>query len=624
MNLNNLGIARRLAIVGTLTMLMFVLLALGPNMHLSVLEQRANNLPQSAAALEEIAQAAMTVTAIVILFTVLLAISVTAAVAYLVHSIKQPLAAVIALTETITQGDLSIFIDTTRKDDFGVLMRSLASMNVALGRVVYQIRQSTKDVALDSAEIAQGNNDLAQRTERSSADLQSTASSMQHLTSTILDNGENALQASRLATEAHRVSKKGGVIVQQVVSSMNEINTHSQKISAIVGVIDGIAFQTNLLALNAAVESARAGEQGRGFAVVASEVRTLAKRSAEAAHAIKALIESSVNTVESGANLVRDVGSTMEEIVRSVGLASEVIQEITSASSEQSAGIRGVNQAIGHLDQMTQQNAALVEQMAAAASSLKAQAQEMTQAVASFQIVEPENMAPADIPYGHFTIGVEAQNYLPVSSGEGAIYSGFARELLDAFAQHSGYTFTYKPLPITHLFEEFLVHQRLDLKFPDNAYWSSDLKRKVQVLYSQGLLSVAEGLLVPPNKTGRSPDVLRKIAITRGFTPFPYLDRIHSQQIKVSELNTAEAGLKLAESGRVDGVYMGKIVANYLLNDVHKTPGALVFDESLPNSCNDFSMSTIHHPEVIAKLDAFLRNERVLVATLKKKHKIVE
>jgi methyl-accepting chemotaxis protein len=624
MNFNDFRMARRVGWVVGAIFFGVLILVLVPGFQLHGLEQDLPRVRGDTATLSEIEQSAAIALALSIAFGLFLVVLTLLAAAYLIRSVRQPLAQVIALADIIKEGDLSVQIDSARQDDFGDLLRSLASMNVSLGHMIFQIRQSTKDVAMASIEIAQGNNDLAQRTELASADLQSTASAMQRLTGMVVENSENVRQASALASDAHAVSQKGGVIVDHVISSMHETNTHSQKISAIIGVIDGIAFQTNLLALNAAVESAHAGEQGRGFAVVASEVRTLARRSADAAQEIKALIESSVRTVATGATLVAQVGAAMNGILTSISQAAVVIQEITTASGEQSAGARRVNDSIGHLDQVTQQNAALVEQMAAAASSLKSHAQILAQAVTQFQIVEPAQDEQPAIPYGHFTVGVEIHNYLPISNGEGSIYSGFARELLDAFAHYAGYTFTYQPMPITLLFEDFLVRQSLDLKFPDNAYWAGDLKRKTHVVYSRGLISVTEGLLVKLEHKGRDPGALNKIAITRGFTPFPYLDRIESKQIKVSELNTPEAGLKIAESGRVDGVYMGTIVANYLLSEIRKKPDALVFDESLPNSTNDFSMSSINHPEVIEKLDEFLHDQSALVAKLKHKHKIFD
>ncbi len=306
--------------------------------------------------------------------------------AWLVRSIREPLQQANDLAERISQGDLSSNISTHREDEFGKLLRSLAVMNESLSRMVSQVRHSTDSIAVASAEIATGNNDLAQRTEQTSSNLQSTASSMDTLTGTVQHSADNARQASTLAASASTVAQRGGAVVTQVVQTMQEIDASSKKIADIIGVIDGIAFQTNILALNAAVEAARAGEQGRGFAVVASEVRSLAGRSAEAAREIKGLISTSVSKVESGTQLVTDAGATMGEIMQSVGRVVDVISEITAAANEQSAGIAGVNEAIGNLDQMTQQNAALVEESAAAAESLREQADRMKQAVAVFKV----------------------------------------------------------------------------------------------------------------------------------------------------------------------------------------------------------------------------------------------
>jgi methyl-accepting chemotaxis protein len=306
--------------------------------------------------------------------------------AWLVRSIREPLDRANRLAARIAEGDLSDNISTTREDEFGQLLRSLATMNASLARMVSQIRNSTDNIATASAEIASGNNDLAQRTENTSSKLQAAASSMDTLTQNVQQSADNARQASSLSTNASSVAQRGGSVVTQVVQTMKDIDASSKKISDIIGVIDGIAFQTNILALNAAVEAARAGEQGRGFAVVASEVRSLAGRSAEAAREIKALIGTSVEKVESGTKLVTDAGSTMEEIVQSVRRVADVISEITSAAAEQSAGIAGVNQSIGDLDQMTQQNAALVEESAAAAESLREQADAMKRAVEVFKV----------------------------------------------------------------------------------------------------------------------------------------------------------------------------------------------------------------------------------------------
>ena len=323
---------------------------------------------------------------------------ISAGTAWLVRSIREPLQQANDLAARIAGGDLSSTVTTDREDEFGQLLGSLKTMNESLSSMVSQVRSSTDSIANASAEIAHGNNDLAQRTEQTSANLQSTASSMDALTSTVQHSADNARQASPLAANASSVAQRGGTVVSQVVSTMEEINTSSKKISDIIGVIDGIAFQTNILALNAAVEAARAGEQGRGFAVVASEVRSLAGRSADAAKEIKSLINSSVEKVESGTQLVTDAGTTMDEIVASVRRVADVIGEITAAATEQSSGIAGVNQAIGNLDQMTQQNAALVEESAAAAESLREQADRMKEAVSVFRVSsENAGFVPAKV-----------------------------------------------------------------------------------------------------------------------------------------------------------------------------------------------------------------------------------
>ena len=356
------------------------------------------------------AQKAATLALVAASAMALLLLGMLVGAASLIRSIRQPLLQANELAARIAKGDLSMQIDTTRGDEFGDLMKSLAAMNQSLGRMVSQMRQSTDSIATASAEIASGNNDLAQRTEQTSSNLQSTASSMNQLTSNVQHSADNARQATALAAEASSVAEKGGSVVQQVVSTMEEINVSSKKIADIIGVIDGIAFQTNILALNAAVEAARAGEQGRGFAVVASEVRSLAQRSAEAAKEIKGLIGMSVEKVASGTKLVSDAGATMSDIVQSVRKVADVIGEISAASSEQSAGIAHVNQAIGNLDQMTQQNAALVEESAAAAESLREQAGNMAQAVSVFK-VSGAALAPAARPARDITPRPQAVTY---------------------------------------------------------------------------------------------------------------------------------------------------------------------------------------------------------------------
>ncbi|MFN3376263.1 MAG: methyl-accepting chemotaxis protein [Burkholderiaceae bacterium] len=307
---------------------------------------------------------------------------------FLIRSILQPLQQANEMAARIAAGDLTAQGTVTRADELGDLLRSLYAMCGSLGRLVHQVRQSTDSIAIASAEIATGNQDLSSRTEQTSSNLQETAAAMEQFTSTIQQSASSAQQASSLANSATSVARKGGEVVTQVVSTMQDINQSSQKIADIIGVIDGIAFQTNILALNAAVEAARAGEQGRGFAVVAGEVRTLAQRSAEAAKEIKSLIHASVEKVETGTRLVADAGTTMEDIVRSVQRVTDMIGEITAAASEQSAGVSQVNQAVSNLDQMTQQNAALVEESAAAAQSLREQADHLAQVVAVFRTAD--------------------------------------------------------------------------------------------------------------------------------------------------------------------------------------------------------------------------------------------
>jgi len=268
----------------------------------------------------------------------------------------------------------------------GSLLHSIACLAHTLRGAIGSIHQSTQSIELATTEIAAGSQDLSLRTERTSSSLQQAESSMQHLSDTIGTSSEAAVQASQLAGSASEVAQRGGTVVAEVVSTMDAIQASSRRIADIIGVIDGIAFQTNILALNAAVEAARAGEQGRGFAVVAGEVRLLAQRSAEAAREIKTLIGNSVDKVEAGSRLVQSAGSTMNDIVASVQRVSDIVREISVASREQRDGIGQVNATVDQLDQMTHQNAALVEQSAAAAASLKEQAARLNRVVGTFRL----------------------------------------------------------------------------------------------------------------------------------------------------------------------------------------------------------------------------------------------
>lgn len=223
---------------------------------------------------------------------------------------------------------------------------------------------------------------------------------------------------------------------------------------------------------------------------------------------------------------------------------------------------------------------------------------------------------------GTFTVGVEATDYMPISKGDTGGYTGFARELLDAFASKYGHTFTYKALPVARLYSEFAVEKSIDFKFPDNAHWGTDVKKGVTIAYSKGLVTVTEGLMVLPAHKGKT--VVSKIVTLRGFTPYPYLDQINAKKITVTEVNTAESALSMVEAARADGVYMGKLAATHIMGEVMKKPGVLVFDDTLPNSKNDFSLSTIARPEVIKQMDEFLVKEKDTVAKLKAKYKIAE
>ncbi|WP_233234729.1 methyl-accepting chemotaxis protein [Bordetella sp. LUAb4] len=288
--------------------------------------------------------------------------------------------------DRIAAGDLTEAVDTRSTNEIGRLYAALKRMQESLTRTVSAVRRGVDEINVGSREIAAGNTDLSSRTEQQAASLEQTAASMEQLASTVKQNADNARQANQLAASASDVAARGGVAVNEVVSTMQGISASSRKISEIVSVIDGIAFQTNILALNAAVEAARAGEQGKGFAVVAGEVRSLAQRSAQAAKEIKGLIEDSVTKVGAGSQQVERAGATMEEIVASVKRVTDIMGEISAASEEQSTGIDQVNRAVSQMDEVTQQNAALVEEAAAAAGSLQEQAQRLAEAVAVFKI----------------------------------------------------------------------------------------------------------------------------------------------------------------------------------------------------------------------------------------------
>ena len=302
------------------------------------------------------------------------------------QSICQPLDQAQRLASAITRGDLTHPVQATGRDELASLMQALGAMQDSLSRIVGEVRNSTDSIGTASEQIASGNQDLSARTEQAASNLQQTAASIDQINSTVRQSADSARQATQMAVANAEVAVRGGQVVSQVVTTMNEINQSSQKIGDIIGVIDGIAFQTNILALNAAVEAARAGEQGRGFAVVAAEVRSLAQRSAQAAKEIKVLIEASVGKVDAGSRLVAQAGSTINEIVANAEKVSAFISDITTAAQEQSQGIGQVNAAVSQLDQMTQQNAALVEESAAAAESLKDQAGRLAGVVRVFRL----------------------------------------------------------------------------------------------------------------------------------------------------------------------------------------------------------------------------------------------
>lgn len=320
--------------------------------------------------------------------TLLLAVVIFAFAWLVARRIKTALDKAINVSEQIAAGDLTVNIEIDSQDETGHLLMSLKEMSEGLAQIVGEVRSGADSIATATEQIAAGNADLSQRTEEQASALEETASSMEELTSTVKQNADNAQQANQLAISASGVAVKGGDVINKVVRTMESITDSSRKISDIIGVIDGIAFQTNILALNAAVEAARAGEQGRGFAVVAAEVRSLAQRSAAAAKEIKTLIEDSVSKVQDGSRLVEEAGHTTQEIVTSIKRVTDIMAEISAASLEQSSGIEQVNTAITQMDDVTQQNAALVEEAAAAAESLEEQALQMVQVVMRFKLEE--------------------------------------------------------------------------------------------------------------------------------------------------------------------------------------------------------------------------------------------
>ena len=329
-----------------------------------------------------------------------LALAVAVAVAlgwWITRLITVPVDEAVRATREIANGNLAVSLSVRSRDEIGQLLQGLIEMRDKLAAVVSEVRSNAEGVATASAEIAQGNSDLSGRTESQASALEETAASMEQLGSTVRQNADNARQANQLALNASTVATHGGEVVAQVVDTMRGINDSSRRIADIIGVIDGIAFQTNILALNAAVEAARAGEQGRGFAVVAGEVRSLAQRSADAAKEIKSLITASVERVEQGSQLVDQAGSTMEEVVTAIRRVTDIMGEISAASSEQASGVAQVGEAVTQMDHATQQNAALVEQSAAAAASLNQQAQDLVGAVAVFRLAQ-QHAAAAHAP----------------------------------------------------------------------------------------------------------------------------------------------------------------------------------------------------------------------------------
>ncbi len=339
----------------------------------------------------------------------------------------------------VADGVLDAVAHDQRDDELGDVLRAQATMVERLRAMVRQVSESSDSIRVASTEVASGNADLSQRTEQAAASLQRSASSMEQLTGTVRQSADSAAQANQLAASASGAATRGGAVMQQVVSNMNDIAAASRRIADIIGTIDGIAFQTNILALNAAVEAARAGEQGRGFAVVAGEVRNLAQRSAEAAKEIKSLIGDSVHKVDSGAKLVRDAGTAMDEIVSGVKRVTDIIGEISAAAAEQRSGIEQVNGSVSELEQMTQQNAALVEQSAAAAESLREQAHKLAAAVAGFKLDgrrDPALLAAAALVQGEHAAPAQAAIAAAQQHARGLTVAAAAERAAEALQPH--------------------------------------------------------------------------------------------------------------------------------------------------------------------------------------------
>ena len=368
--------------------------------------QQAQNLAQMRADMGAARQGVVRTAAINMVF-LLLGIAVGAYL--LIGNIRRSMHEANHIAERIAEGDLRTRYHEERRDEFGQLLQSLQRMSLSLSSMMNDVRQSGDAISLASSEIASGNQDLSQRTEITASHLQQAAAAIMQLTHTLQDTASSAQQAAGLAQQASGIAQRGGTVVHEVVETMTDIHSRSQKIADIIGVIDGIAFQTNILALNAAVEAARAGEQGRGFAVVAAEVRTLAQRSAQAAKEIKQLIQDSVSRMADGARLVQDAGTTMTEVVQSIHRVTEVMQTINTNAAEQRDGVAQVNEAVGSLDQMTQQNAALVEQSAAAAHSLREQSEHLRELVQRFKVqpstAEAAALTPSLAPAAPLTVG---------------------------------------------------------------------------------------------------------------------------------------------------------------------------------------------------------------------------